>query len=93
MAASADESAAMARVKAMSDYIAAHKMISFSFDTDREIVTKDKRKLAQASSGRVTLNRPALRVRSPRSAWPGSRNVRRDAATRAFMTAEPAASR
>ena len=54
----ADESAAKALVKAMSDYMAAQKAISFSFDTDLEIVTKDKQKLALASSGTVTLNRP-----------------------------------
>jgi hypothetical protein len=45
-------------VKAMSDYMAAQSAISFSFDTDLEIVTKDKQKLALASSGTVTLNRP-----------------------------------
>ena len=48
----ADEAAAKALVKAMSDYMAAQKEISFSFDTDLEIVTKDKQKLALASSGR-----------------------------------------
>ena len=45
-------------VKAMSDYMAGQKVISFSFDTDLEIVTKDKQKLALASSGTVTLSRP-----------------------------------
>jgi hypothetical protein len=54
----ADEAAAKALVKAMSDYMAAQSAISFSFDTDLEIVTKDKQKLALASSGTVTLNRP-----------------------------------
>ncbi len=54
----ADDSAPKAMVKAMSDYMAAQKAISFSFDTDLEIVTKDKQKLALASSGTVTLNRP-----------------------------------
>jgi hypothetical protein len=42
----------------MSDYMAAQQAISFSFDTDLEIVTKDRRKLALASSGTVTLKRP-----------------------------------
>ncbi len=42
----------------MSDYVAAQKVISFSFDTDLEIVTKDNQKLDLASSGTVTLNRP-----------------------------------
>jgi hypothetical protein len=54
----ADEAAAKAMVKAMSDYMATQSAISFSFDTDLEIVTKDKQKLALASSGTVTLNRP-----------------------------------
>ena len=54
----ADESAAKALVKAMSDYMAAQKAISFSFDTDLKIVTKDKQKLALASSGTMTLSRP-----------------------------------
>jgi hypothetical protein len=56
--ASADEAAAKTLVKAMSDYLATQKAISFSFDTDLEIVTKDKQKLGLASSGTVTLNRP-----------------------------------
>jgi hypothetical protein len=54
----ADEPAAKALVKSMSDYMAAQSAISFSFDTDLEIVTKDKQKLALASSGAVTLSRP-----------------------------------
>ncbi len=58
LAARADEAAAKALVKAMSDYMSAQSAISFSFDTNLEIVTKDKQKLALASSGTVTLNRP-----------------------------------
>jgi hypothetical protein len=54
----ADEASAKALVKAMSDYMSAQSAISFSFDTDLEIVTKDKQKLALASSGTVTLSRP-----------------------------------
>jgi hypothetical protein len=54
----ADESAGQGLVTAMFDYMAARTAISFSFDTDLEIVTKDKQKLALASSGTVTLNRP-----------------------------------
>ena len=42
----------------MSDYMAAQKAISFQYDTILEIVTKDKQKLALASSGKITLNRP-----------------------------------
>jgi hypothetical protein len=59
----ADEAAAKALLKAMSDYMAAQQVVSFSFDTDLEIITKDKQKLALASSGTVILNRPdKLRV-------------------------------
>jgi hypothetical protein len=54
----ADEAAATALVKAMSDHMAEQKAISFSFDTDLEIITKDKQKLALANSGTATLSRP-----------------------------------
>ncbi len=53
--ASADEADARNLFKAMSDYMAAQKAISFQYDTTLEIVTKDKQKLALASSGTVTL--------------------------------------
>jgi hypothetical protein len=58
LGARADEAEAKSLVKAMSDYLAAQKAISFSFDTNLEIVTKDGQKLGLASSGTVTLNRP-----------------------------------
>jgi hypothetical protein len=54
----ADEAAATALVKAMPDHMAGQKAISFSFDTDLEIITKDKQKLALANSGTATLSRP-----------------------------------
>ena len=56
--ASADEADARNLFKAMSDYMAAQKAISFQYDTNLEIVTKDQQKLALASSGTITLNRP-----------------------------------
>ena len=56
--ASADEADARKLLKTMSDYLAAQKAISFQYDTNLEIVTKDKQKLGLASSGTVTLNRP-----------------------------------
>jgi hypothetical protein len=55
MAAEAD---AKRLLKAMSDYMAAQKSISFQYDTVLEIVTKDNQKLALASSGKVTRNQP-----------------------------------
>ena len=57
-AARADEADAKKLLKAMSDYMAAQKAISFDFDATLEVVTKDKQKLALASSGTVILNRP-----------------------------------
>src|SRR4051794_13430808 len=54
----ADEADARKLFKAMSDYMAAQNAISFQYDTALDIVTKDRQKLALASSGTVTLNRP-----------------------------------
>jgi len=59
----ADEADAKKLLKAMSDYMAAQKATSFQYDTELEVVTKDGQKLALASSGKITLNRPdKLRV-------------------------------
>ena len=57
-AAHADEAQAKEIFKAMSDYMAAQQAISFDYDTSFEIVTTDDQKVALASSGSVTLNRP-----------------------------------
>jgi hypothetical protein len=54
----ADEADAKKMLKAMSDYLAAQKAISFKYDATLEVVTKDEQKLALVSSGAVTLNRP-----------------------------------
>ena len=54
----ADEQEAKRLFKAMSDYLATEKTIAFSYDSNLEIVTKDKQKIALASSGTVTLERP-----------------------------------
>jgi hypothetical protein len=54
----ADEADAKKLLRAMSDYVAAQKAISFKFDSILEVVTKDDQKLALASSGTVLLNRP-----------------------------------
>jgi len=55
-AARAAEADAKRLLKAMSDYMAQQSNISFRYDADLEIVTKDKQKLALASSGQVTRN-------------------------------------
>jgi len=54
----ADEADARRLVKAMSDYMASQKAISFAYDSILEVVTTDKQKLGLASSGTVALNRP-----------------------------------
>jgi hypothetical protein len=54
----ADEAYAKTRMKAMSDYMAAQKTISFGYDADLEIVTADHQKLMLANSGTVDLSRP-----------------------------------
>jgi len=46
-------------LKAMSDYMASEKAISFDYDDGLEVVTKDDQKLALLSSGSV---RSASRV-------------------------------
>lgn len=59
----ADEADAKRILKAMSDYMAAEKAISFGFDATLEIVTDEDQILGLASSGAVILNRPdKLRV-------------------------------
>jgi len=55
---SADEADAKRLLKAMSDYLAAQKTLSFEYDATLEVVTKDEQKLALVSSGAVTLSRP-----------------------------------
>jgi len=62
----ADEADAKNLVKAMSDYMTSQKAISFGYDSTLEIVTNDHQKLALASSGTVTLNRPD-KLRATRS--------------------------
>jgi len=64
---SADEADARRILKAMSDYMGAQKSLSFGFDATLEVVTKDNQKLALASSGTLTLNRPD-KIRFMRSA-------------------------
>ncbi|CAN7365482.1 DUF2092 domain-containing protein [Mesorhizobium sp. LjNodule214] len=64
--ATADDAEAKSMLKAMSDYMAAESSISFGYDTNFEVVTKDHQKLLFASSGTVVLNRPD-KIRATRS--------------------------
>jgi hypothetical protein len=61
----ADDSHDAAKIlKAMSDYTAAQKSISATFDSDIEIITPDLQKIQFTSSGQIKLNRPdKLRIR------------------------------
>jgi hypothetical protein len=61
----ADEAEAKNLLKAMSGYLAAQKSLSFAFDTNFEVVTKEQQKLSLMSSGTVNLRRPD-KVRSTR---------------------------
>ena len=54
----ADEAQAKSLLRAMSDYLAAQKAISFDYDSNLEIVSTDQQKVGLASSGTLTLNRP-----------------------------------
>jgi hypothetical protein len=62
----AGEAEAKALLKAMSTYMAEQKALSFEYDANLEIVTRDKQKLALASSGAVALSRPD-KIRATRS--------------------------
>jgi hypothetical protein len=55
---SADEADAKRLLKAMSDYLAAQKVLSFEYDATLEVVTKEEQKLALVSSGDVSMSRP-----------------------------------
>jgi hypothetical protein len=55
---SADEADAKRLLKAMSEYLAAQKALSFEYDATLEVVTKEEQKLALVSSGDVSLSRP-----------------------------------
>ncbi len=61
-----DSAEAKKMLKAMSDYLAAQKAISFEYNGTLEVVTNDDQKLALASSGAVLLNRPD-KIRTERS--------------------------
>ncbi|MDX2476711.1 MAG: DUF2092 domain-containing protein, partial [Gammaproteobacteria bacterium] len=56
--AGADEADAKRLLKAMSDYVAAQKTISFDYDSTLDVITPENQVIGLASSGAVTLNRP-----------------------------------
>jgi hypothetical protein len=56
--ASGNEDTAKAMLKSMSDYLAAQQTISFSFDSDIEIITPQMEKIQFTNSGKGLLSRP-----------------------------------
>src|SRR6267142_5978763 len=62
----AGEAEAKDLLKAMSDYLAGQKAISFAYDTNLEVVTKEHQKLLLASSGKIEMSRPD-KIRATRS--------------------------
>jgi len=54
----AGEADAKRLFKAMSDYLAAQKAMSFDYDVNLELVSTQQQKIALVSSGSMTLNRP-----------------------------------
>jgi hypothetical protein len=54
----ADEAQARALLKSMSDYMGKQNAISFDYDSNVEVVSRDRQKYGLASSGTITLNRP-----------------------------------
>jgi hypothetical protein len=65
--AQAAEAEAKGLLKAMSEYLAAQKTISFGYDANFEVVTKDHQKLLLADSGTLDLSQPD-KIRATRSA-------------------------
>ncbi|WP_425988277.1 DUF2092 domain-containing protein [Ensifer sp. R-19] len=62
----AGEAEAKNLLKAMSDYLASQKAISFTYDSNLEVVTGEHQKLLLASSGKIELGRPD-KLRATRS--------------------------
>lgn len=62
----AGEAEAKALLKAMTDYVSGQRTISFAYDVNLEVITKEHQKLALASSGKVILSRPD-KIRATRS--------------------------
>ena len=84
----ADEADAKRLLKAMSDYMAAQKALSFGFDATLEVITKDNQKLALASSGTVILDRPG-KIRATRSGGFGDVEMLFDGRTLTMVSKYP----
>jgi hypothetical protein len=58
LGANADEADAKRILRSMADYMQSQDKLSFSFDAVLEVITLENQKLALASSGTITLDRP-----------------------------------
>jgi hypothetical protein len=58
LSAQAQDQDAAKILKAMTDYVANHKVISTTYDTDIEVLTNDLQKIQFAASGQMLLSRP-----------------------------------
>ena len=75
---------AKALLKGMSDYLAAQKVISLSYDSVFEVVSKEKQKLQIATSGTILLNRPD-KVRTTRKSGFADTEMVYDGKTLSFL--------
>ena len=75
---------AKALLKAMSDYLAAQKVISLSYDSVFEVVSKEKQKFQIATSGTILLNRPD-KVRTTRKSGFADTEMVYDGKTLSFL--------
>ena len=75
---------AKALLKAMSDYLAAQKAISLSYDSVFEVVSKEKQKFQIATSGTILLNRPD-KVRTTRKSGFADTEMVYDGKTLSFL--------
>lgn len=75
---------AKALVKKMSDYLAAQKVVSLSYDSIFEVVTSEHQKLQLATSGTVLLSRPD-KIRTTRKAGFADAEMVYDGKTLTFL--------
>ena len=75
---------AKALLKRMADYLAAQKVISLSYDSVFEVVTKEQQKLQIATSGTVLLNRPD-KIHTTRKAGSADTEMVYDGKTLSFL--------
>ena len=73
----AGEADAKSLLKTMSDYMASQNTISFDYDAEYEVVTKDNQRIALASSGTVAMVRPNKISPQPRRICTCRERVRR----------------